>query len=152
MTRDETRPTDGRAIADRLAQAPPRQRAGLIADHVRACAARILGASPESLDERQPLSERGLDSLMAVELRGRLGQGLALDRPLPATLLFDYPTLEALTGLLASELLGPAAAPLGDEPGHDEPAEIVSAVEGLSDEEAEAALLTELDAGSEVGS
>ena len=38
----------------------------------------------------------GMDSLMAVQLRNRLGAGLALEKPLPATVMFDHPTIEAL--------------------------------------------------------
>ena len=49
----------------------------------------------------------GFDSLMAVQLRNRLGAGLSLARPLPATLLFDYPTIEAIKNYIL-ELLFPA--------------------------------------------
>jgi hypothetical protein len=46
---------------------------------------------------------------MALQLRDRLTRGLSLARPLPATLMFDYPTIDALaTRLLA--LMRPAAA------------------------------------------
>ena len=40
---------------------------------------------------------------MAVELRNALG--MAMGRSLPSTLLFDYPTLEVLTGYFAAEVL-----------------------------------------------
>ena len=55
---------------------------------------------------RQPLNELGLDSLMAVELRNVLGRRVG--RTLPATLLFDYPTIEALSDISAERLLGMA--------------------------------------------
>jgi hypothetical protein len=40
---------------------------------------------------------------MSVELRNALAT--ALERSLPATLLFDYPTIESLTQHLAKEIL-----------------------------------------------
>jgi hypothetical protein len=43
---------------------------------------------------------------MAVELRNQLGTGLGLKRALPATLVFDYPTIAAITDYLAREVLG----------------------------------------------
>ncbi len=77
------------------------------------------------------MRELGLDSLIAVELRNLLGVGLELPRTLPATLAFDYPTVEALTIYLESELF---------------PEQPTASVADLSDEEAEALLLAELDA------
>src|SRR5206468_3281343 len=64
-----------------------------------------------TLDIRQPFSEMGVDSLMAVELRNRLGT--AVGRTLPATLIFSYPTVEKLARYLAGEVLhlGKKAAP-----------------------------------------
>ena len=44
----------------------------------------------------------GFDSLMAIELRNHLAGTLA--HQLPATLLFDYPTLNALANYLEQEL------------------------------------------------
>ena len=48
------------------------------------------------------LTELGMDSLMAVELRNRLKQ--AIRHPLPATVVFEHPTVAALTGHLAEML------------------------------------------------
>ena len=74
---------------------------GFVGEHV----ARVIGASgPDAIDPRQPLNELGLDSLMAVELRNRLGTGLGLARSLPATLVFDHPTVEALSTYLACDV------------------------------------------------
>jgi hypothetical protein len=44
----------------------------------------------------------GLDSLMAVELRNKLGKSVG--KTLSATLLFEYPTLEALADQLSSDV------------------------------------------------
>ena len=43
---------------------------------------------------------------MAVELRNVLKTDLALDGGLPATLVFDYPTVDGIAHYLAREVLG----------------------------------------------
>ncbi|WP_037409738.1 MULTISPECIES: beta-ketoacyl synthase N-terminal-like domain-containing protein, partial [unclassified Serratia (in: enterobacteria)] len=48
----------------------------------------------DDLDNAQPLSERGMDSLMALELRKGLGRKIGLT--LPATLVYDYPSPQAM--------------------------------------------------------
>ena len=52
-----------------------------------------------------------MDSLMAVQLRNALGTALTLERPLPSTLMFDYPTIDAMAVFLMTRLVSPAAAP-----------------------------------------
>ena len=54
------------------------------------------------LDRRQPLRELGLDSLMAVEMKNLLSDVTELS--LDATILFDHPTIEALSRSLADKL------------------------------------------------
>jgi len=71
--------------------------------HVRDHIARALGLkSPESLDLKRRLIDLGLDSLMTVELRNTLQ--LSLGCSLKSTLLFDYPTTEALVDYLAKQI------------------------------------------------
>jgi hypothetical protein len=134
----------------RLDAAAPAERQSILLDYVRLQALRVLSLEPTyPLDRRQKLQEVGLDSLMAVELRNRVGSGLTLKRKLPATLLFDYPTVEALTGYLIQELAFSQAGPtesLQQAPTtQDRTAEAALAeLEQLSDEEAEALLFDEL--------
>lgn len=65
---------------------------------VAASVSEVLGRTPES---QQPLMEAGLDSLGAVELRNSLASRFdVID--LPATLIFDYPSVEALAGFFDS--------------------------------------------------
>jgi acyl transferase domain-containing protein/NADPH:quinone reductase-like Zn-dependent oxidoreductase/acyl carrier protein len=95
----------GQSFADRLAAVPANQRRALVFDQIRRDAARVLGLENLALlPNNQPLNELGLDSLMAVELRNGLSNALGCS--LPATLLFDYPTVEALAGYLNRNVLG----------------------------------------------
>ncbi len=65
----------------------------------------VLGlADGDAIAERAALSDMGLDSLMAVELKNRISSQLTLSRPLPATLVFDYPTTAAITDFLLESL------------------------------------------------
>jgi len=93
---------------------------------------------PHELDPNRPLFEVGLTSVRAVKVRNVLCSGLTA--PLPATLLFDHPTIEALTSFLAHEILGippsevrPAVA--------DATSRLMETLEQMTDEEAAALLL-----------
>jgi hypothetical protein len=91
-----------------------------------------------------PLGELGLDSLLAVELRNALAT--ALGRPLPATLLFDHPTVDALTDHLLRELWTPDT-PQVEVTGLATPGSastIVDSIEDLSDAEVERQLAARL--------
>jgi len=52
--------------------------------------------------------EEGIDSLMAVQLRGMLSRVLSVEPPLPATLIFEYPTIDAIAHHLSDRLFPPA--------------------------------------------
>ena len=56
--------------------------------------AAMLGVAAESIDARRPFASFGLGSLQAVSLAGELEQWLG--RPLSPTLVYEYPTVEAL--------------------------------------------------------
>jgi acyl carrier protein len=124
----------------RITAAPAAKQRGLLIDYVRTQAARVLALDAARIGERVPLSDLGLDSLMAVELRNLLGTGLALKRKLPATLVFDYPTLEALADYVAREVLPSTTEKptVPEAPAQVEPiskANVIETIEDLSDEE-----------------
>ena len=108
-------PTSQPRVLRDLAEATPTRQRALLIEYVQERAAAVLGADAAHLDARRPLNELGLDSLTAVELRNLLGRGLDLKRALPATLVFDYPTVEAISDYLARDVLAltPAATPAG---------------------------------------
>lgn len=66
---------------------------------VREQAAQVLRLPPDRVDARRPLRELGFDSLMTLELRNRLEA--ALGTRLPATLVWNYPTVADLVPHLA---------------------------------------------------
>jgi hypothetical protein len=108
---------------------------GFVTEHV----ARVIDApAGRPIAADQPLNEIGLDSLMAVELRNRLSRGLRLDRSLPATLVFDHPTLEALTNHLAATVAPPRGEAAATERIAPAPRDTVSAIDALSDEQIDA--------------
>ncbi|WP_437592934.1 SDR family NAD(P)-dependent oxidoreductase [Sorangium sp. So ce1000] len=92
------------SLKQRLASLSPGDRERALLDLVRSEIATVLGIrSPSNLDINRPLRELGLDSLMAVELRSRLGAATGLR--LQTTLLFDHPTPSALANLVRDKLL-----------------------------------------------
>lgn len=72
-------------------------------------AARIVGSE---VPHTEPLMQAGLDSLAAVDLRRELTAAFDLDSDaLAPTLVFDYPSIEAIADHLLPLLPRPAAPP-----------------------------------------
>jgi NADPH:quinone reductase-like Zn-dependent oxidoreductase len=147
-----TAPAGARQSAERLSvlleRALPAERVGLLERHVSLRAATVLGLDPaQTVDRRRPLSDIGLDSLMAVELRNLLTADLGRPQALPATLIFKYPTIEALARYLLAEMtlvVSPAADATDGMP------EDAEEVEALSDEQARDLLADELSSLAEL--
>jgi acyl transferase domain-containing protein/acyl carrier protein len=124
--RDEARPSNppapktkekrGDSIRSRLETANPKARAGMVVDHLRREVSRILRlGGPEAVETEKGLFDMGMDSLMSVELKGCLEKSYGLS--LPATLAFNYPTVDDLSKYLLEELgMDKQEAPLDKTP------------------------------------
>jgi len=64
----------------------------------------VTGMPARDIDIDLPLQRMGLDSLLAVDLRNRLTQALPSGVRVPATLVFDHPSVVAITDYLEVEL------------------------------------------------
>jgi len=65
-----------------ILDADPAERDQLLQSYLSEQVARVLGLSPSQLDIQQPLTNLGLDSLMAVELKNRISADLGVNVPL----------------------------------------------------------------------
>ena len=122
---------------DRLRGLAADDRRQALIEYVREQLAKVLGADTlEPIPTTTPFQERGLNSLMSVELRNQLARSLRLH--LPTTVLLDYPTLDALCDHLLSEYLS-------SEPDPTEPPDDAAMIAAMSEADAEAMLRRELE-------
>lgn len=122
VLRERVLPTPGRRGAEpgpeekavdwmtRLGELDPGARRTEVLELVRTHAAAVAGfSSAAQLPEQRAFRDLGFDSLAAVELRNRLRDATSVR--LPSTLVFDYPTAEAVAERLLEDL-APAVEPL----------------------------------------
>ncbi|MFF1615229.1 SDR family NAD(P)-dependent oxidoreductase [Amycolatopsis sp. NPDC058278] len=107
----EAGPAATPGLAGQLAGLDRETAAATVTGFVRTEVATALGhRSPASVELAKPFSELGIDSLTSVELRNRIAAGTGLR--LPASLLFNHPTVELLAAHLLGELLPPPPDPV----------------------------------------
>ncbi|WP_420000099.1 type I polyketide synthase [Streptomyces boninensis] len=104
------------SLAEQLAGLSPIEQQRAVLETVRTEAAVVLGhASPAAIPADAEFKDLGFDSLTSVELRNRLDA--ATDLRLPATLVFDVTTPQAMAGYLLSQLFPDGAEPAADADG-----------------------------------
>jgi myxalamid-type polyketide synthase MxaE and MxaD len=94
---------------DALLAAGAEERRKLLHSYLSEQVARVLGLSPSKLDVQQPLSQLGLDSLMAVELKNRIAVDLGVNVPV-VKFLQGFSVDQAVTQILdqlAAEVANP---------------------------------------------
>ena len=87
---------------DALLAAQPQERHRLLQSYLSEQVARVLGLSASRLDVHQPLSNLGLDSLMAVELKNRIALDLGVNVPMVKFL--QGPSVEEAAAYLFEQL------------------------------------------------
>jgi phthiocerol/phenolphthiocerol synthesis type-I polyketide synthase C len=89
-------------LAEVLKRTPEVERSALILARVKEHGARVLGTSASQMNADQPLSELGLDSLMAVELAGGLERDLG--QPVSVMQMLSAGSLAAIARLVGKML------------------------------------------------
>lgn len=136
----------GFELADRFRAAPTAAMGtGILQAQVRGELAAVLRLSPAEIDPAAPFKAMGLDSLLSVELQGRLEArtGLALD----SATAFNHPTVDALAAHLADQLSGSADRPAATPPAPLSTGEAgpgFAGTEGLAEGDLDALLADEL--------
>ncbi|MFC9892560.1 SDR family NAD(P)-dependent oxidoreductase [Nocardia sp. NPDC127579] len=118
----------GAELRRRLADTPEIERSSVLVEVVRAQAAAVLGhADASAIATDRAFNELGFDSITAIEFRNGLMAATGLR--LPATLIFDYPSPQALAGHLMGELV---VAPEPDRSAELSDTDIRDALQGIS--------------------
>ena len=89
-------------IAARARAAAAPERRALLEAWLQEQVAQVLRLSPAEVYRGQPLKNLGLDSMLSLELRNRIERAFMM--ALPATVIWNYPTLAALAAHLEERL------------------------------------------------
>lgn len=126
-----------------LETVPALERKELLVAYLKSQVAQVLGwHSSNPLDFTQGFFSLGMDSLTSIELRSSLQSSLGCS--LPSTIAFDYPTVEALVNYLLEKVLPKTSSQESNE-GNKDVNSALTEVQELSESEAEALLLKELE-------
>ena len=107
-------PSGKTPLVDRLAAAPVQQRKKLLTDHLREAVAEVTRVHSAEIREDAGFFDLGMDSLMAIELRRRIEEGVGAE--IPITLVMDYPRISDVADYLLGDVLGLNEAPASRAP------------------------------------
>jgi acyl transferase domain-containing protein len=98
----EKREAPATKLRERLNVLKPEARKQAVQEHVQEHLAVVLKTSALKIDVRKPLGTLGLDSLLSIDLVRRLSSSTGVK--LPATVVFNYPTVTALAAEVARRM------------------------------------------------
>lgn len=91
-------------LVEQLTNAPVQQRKKLLTDYLRDSVAEVTRVDAGEIREDAGFFDLGMDSLMAVELRRRMEQGVG--KEIPVTVVMDHPRISDVADYLLGEVLG----------------------------------------------
>jgi NADPH:quinone reductase-like Zn-dependent oxidoreductase/acyl carrier protein len=124
----------------KLLAAKPEQRERLLQTHLQQQIAEVLGFAPEQIGIHVSLGDLGFDSLVAVDVKGRLEASLELT--LSPTLIWNYPTVAELARFLLEQMELPVKA--GETSGSEPDKQTAADLDQLSQDELAALLEREI--------
>lgn len=144
-TEDKEKTENSLGFREKIEAAPAKKQYELLVAHIHELVGKVLGqtTSGKPLGLQQGFFEYGMDSLTSIELRNYLQTSLSCS--LPSTVVFNYPTVEVLVNYIATDILSLDLSPSDSETPATEKEDLLARdVEQLSEEEAEALLIAEL--------
>jgi acyl transferase domain-containing protein/acyl carrier protein len=114
-------------LVERLTNAPVQQRRKLLTDYLRDTVAEVTRVDVAEIREDAGFFDLGMDSLMAVELRRHIEQGVGAE--IPVTLAMDHPRVSDVADYLLGDVLG-----LSEQPSERSGLALASAVTTRTDE------------------
>ena len=135
-------------VLSHLQATPINERQAFLLNYIKSMIAQLLGFDTLSINNQKGFFEIGMDSLTALELRNILQNDLGCF--LPASLAFDYPTIDALMDFIIREVFPSEfkaislEKPIFDQQARQQDREQID-IEKMSDDEAEEMLLHKLE-------
>ena len=107
----------GDSMAARILEAPAEKRLGLVEELIAAQVGAVLGTDASRLDKDTPLTNLGLDSLMAIELVNRIEEKLGMTMPMGSVL--NGPNIRDLSIPVLEKLIEAGGNRVGTSSGID---------------------------------